>query len=127
MHCINLEMKLETLANLTKDTSFHLEDGKSYKDIDGLVERNKTTNIDKTIMYNEQQRVEQEITSSAKACSKQKTFQSKKFIGSVANVVKGQAAVQCLTKPLGIKTPQDFEADTVYYETVYYTSIMLNL
>ena len=38
--------------------------------------------------------------------------------------MNGQAAVQCLTKPLGINTPQDFEADTVYYETVYYTSIM---
>ena len=84
VHCINSEMKLEALANLTKDTSFHLEDGKSYEDIDGLVERIKATNIDKMIMYNEWQRVEQERTSSAKACSKRKTFQSKKFIGKVA-------------------------------------------
>ena len=38
--------------------------------------------------------------------------------------MNGQAAVQCPTKPLGINTSQDFEADTVYYETVYYTSIM---
>ena len=50
-------MKLEALANLTKDTSFHWEDGKSYKDIDGLVERIKATNIDKMIMYNEWQRI----------------------------------------------------------------------
>ena len=84
VHCINSEMKLEALANLTKDTSFHLEDGKSYEDIDGLVERIKATNIDKMIMYNEWQRVEQERTSSAKACSKRKTFQSKKFIGKLA-------------------------------------------
>ena len=77
-------MKLEALANLTKDTSFHLEDGKSYEDIDGLVGRIKATNIDKTIMYNEWQRVEQERTSSAKACSKRKILQSKKFIGKVA-------------------------------------------
>ena len=32
-------MKLEALANLTKDTSFHWEGGKSHEDIDGLVER----------------------------------------------------------------------------------------
>ena len=120
-------MKRETLANLTKDTSFHLEDGKSYKDIDGLVERIKTTNIAKTTMYNEWQRVEQERTSNAKAYSKRKTFQIKKFIAKVANVVNGQATVQYLTKPLGINTPQDFEADTVYYETVHYTSIMAKL
>ena len=30
-------------------------------------------------------------------------------------------------KALGINTPQDFEADTVYYETAYYTSIMPKL
>ena len=53
VRCINPEMKLKTLTNLTKDTSFHYEDGKSYKDIDGFVERIKTTNIDKTTMYNE--------------------------------------------------------------------------
>ena len=41
--------------------------------------------------------------------------------------MNGQAAVQCLTKPLGINTSQDFEADTVYYETVYYTSIMTKM
>ena len=29
----------------------------------------------------------------------------------------------CHSKPLCINTPQDFEADTVYYKTVYYTSI----
>ena len=34
-----------------------------------------------------------------------------KFIG---NVVNGQAARQCVTKPLGINILQDFEADTVY-------------
>ena len=51
-HCINPEMKLEALANLTKDTSFHWEDGKSFECIDGLVERMKATNTDKMIMYN---------------------------------------------------------------------------
>ena len=66
-------MKLEALANLTKDTSIHWEDGKSYENIDRLVERIKATNIDKMIMYNEWHRVEQERTSSAKACSKWKT------------------------------------------------------
>ena len=71
-------MKLEALSNLTKATSFHWEDGKSFEDIDGLVERVKATNIDKTIMYNEWQRVEQERTSSAKAWSKRKTKVSKK-------------------------------------------------
>ena len=71
-------MKLEALANLTKDTLFHWEDGKSYEDIDGLVERIKATNIDKTIMYHKWQRVEQERSSSAKACSKRKTKVSKK-------------------------------------------------
>ena len=30
-------------------------------------------------------------------------------------------------KSLGINTPQDFETDTVYYETVYCTSIMTKL
>ena len=55
VHCINSKMKLEALANLTKDTSFHWEDGKSFKCIDGLVERMKATNIDKTIMYNKWQ------------------------------------------------------------------------
>ena len=78
VHCINPEIKLEAFANLPKDTSFHWEDGKSYEDIDGLVERIKATNIDKTIMCNEWQRVEQERTSSAKACSKQKTKVIKK-------------------------------------------------
>ena len=53
--------------------------------------------------------------------------EGEKFIGKVVNAVNGQAVVQCLTKPLGINTPQDFEADTVYYETVYYTSIMPKL
>ena len=72
-YCINPKMKLEALANLTKGTSFHWEDGKSSRDIDGLVERIKATNIDKTIMYNQWQRVEKERTSSAKACSKRKT------------------------------------------------------
>ena len=51
-------------------------------------------------------------------------YEEEKFIGKVANVVNGQAARECLTKPLGINTLQYFEADTVYYETVYYTSIM---
>ena len=46
-------------------------------------------------------------------------YEEKKFIGKVANVVNGQAAVQYLAKPLGINTTQDFEADIVYYETVY--------
>ena len=50
-------------------------------------------------------------------------YEEEKLIGKVANVVNGQAATQCLTKPLGINTPQDFEADTIYYETVYYTPI----
>ena len=66
-------MKLEAPANLTKDTSCRWEDGKSYEDIDGLVERIEATNIDKTIMYKEWQRVEQETTSSVKAWSKRKT------------------------------------------------------
>ena len=48
-------MKLEALAHLTKDTSFHWEDGKSFECIDGLVEGMKATNIDKTIMYNKWQ------------------------------------------------------------------------
>ena len=54
-HCINPEMKLEALAHLTKDASFHWEDGKSFECIDGLVEGMKATNIDKTIMYNKWQ------------------------------------------------------------------------
>ena len=54
-------------------------------------------------------------------------YEEKKFIGKVVNVVNRQAAVQCLTKPLGESTPQDLEADTVYHETVYYTSIMPKL
>ena len=54
-------------------------------------------------------------------------YEEEKFIGKVVNVVNGQAARQCLTKPLGINTPQDFEADTVHYETVYYTSIMAKI
>ena len=61
-------MKLEEI-NLTKDTSFHWEDGKCYEDIDGLVKGIKAFNIDKTIMYNQWQRFDQETTSSAKACS----------------------------------------------------------
>ena len=36
-------------------------------------------------------------------------YEEEKLIGKVANVVSSQAAVQCLTKPLGINTPQDFE------------------
>ena len=40
------------LANLTKDTSFHWDDRRSFKCIDGLIERMKATNIDKTIIYN---------------------------------------------------------------------------
>ena len=78
VHCINPEMKLEALANLTKDTSFHWEDGKSYKDIDGLVERIKATNIDKMIMYNEWQRIGQERTSSVKVCFMRKVKVSRK-------------------------------------------------
>ena len=54
-------------------------------------------------------------------------YEEEKFIGKVANILNSQAAMQCLTKPLGINTPQDFEADTIYCETVYYTSIMLKL
>ena len=54
-HCINPEMKLETLAHLTKDASFHWEDGKSFECIDGPVERMKATNIGKTIMSNKWQ------------------------------------------------------------------------
>ena len=54
-------------------------------------------------------------------------YEEEKCIVKVANVVIGQAAMQCLTKPLGINTPQDFEADTIYCETVYYTSIMPKL
>ena len=54
-------------------------------------------------------------------------YEEEKFIGKVANVVSGQAVVQCLTKPLGINKPQDFEADTVYWETVYYTYIISKL
>ena len=51
-------------------------------------------------------------------------YKEEKFIGKVVNIANGQVAVQCLTKPLGINTPQDFEKhDSVYYETVYYTSI----
>ena len=42
------------------------------------------------------------------------TYEEKKFIGKVTNVVNVQAVVHCLTKPLGINTLQDFEADTVY-------------
>ena len=42
-------------------------------------------------------------------------------------MVNGQAVEQCLAKPLGINTPQDFEADTVYSEPVCYTSIMPKL
>ena len=45
-------------------------------------------------------------------------YEQEKFIGKVANVVNGQAALQCLTKPLGINTLQDFEADTVYYTSI---------
>ena len=54
-------------------------------------------------------------------------YEEEKFTGEVANVVDGQAAWQCLTKPLGINTLQYFEADALYYETVYYTSIMPKL
>ena len=60
-------------------------------------------------------------------------YEEEKFIGKVVNVVNGQAAVQCLwalginIMPLGINTLEDFEADTVYYETIYYTSIMPKL
>ena len=68
VHCANPEMKLEAI-NLTKDTSFHWEDGKCYEDIDGLVKRIKATNIDNTIMYNQWQRFDQERTNSAKVCS----------------------------------------------------------
>ena len=42
------------------------------------------------------------------------TYEEKKFIGKVMNIVNVQAAVHCLTKPLGMNTLQDFEADTVY-------------
>ena len=48
-------MKLEVLAHLIKDASFHWEDWKSFECIDGPVERMKVTNIDKTIMYNKWQ------------------------------------------------------------------------
>ena len=51
VHCINPEMNLEALANLTKDASFHWEDRKSYDDIDGLIERIKAPHIDKMIIY----------------------------------------------------------------------------
>ena len=51
----------------------------------------------------------------------------KNSLGKVANVVSGQAAVQCLTKSWGMNTPQDFEADVVYCETVYYTYTMPKL
>ena len=54
-------------------------------------------------------------------------YEEEKLIGKVANAVNGQATMQCLTKPLGINTRQDFEADTIYCETVYYTSIMSKL
>ena len=51
-------------------------------------------------------------------------YKGEKFIGKVVTVVNGQAAVQCLTKPLGINVPQDFEKnDSVFYKTVYYTLI----
>ena len=45
------------------------------------------------------------------------------------NIMNGKAAVKCLlTKPLGVNTPQDFEKDdSVYYVTVYYTSIFPKL
>ena len=46
-------------------------------------------------------------------------YEEEKFTGKVEIVENGQAVV-----PLGINTLQDFEDDTVYYETVYYTSIM---
>ena len=56
VHCINPEIKLESLGNLKKNISFHWEDGKSFECINGLVERMKATNIDKTVMYNKWQR-----------------------------------------------------------------------
>ena len=51
-------------------------------------------------------------------------YEEEKFNGKAANVVNGQAAMH---EALGINTPQDFEADTVYYETAYYTPIMPKL
>ena len=96
VHCINPEMKLEALANLLKDTSFHWQDAKSYEDIDGLAERIKATNIDKRIMYNEWQRVEQEGTSSAKACSKRKTKASKKVtVQEKVSILKKSSLRSC--------------------------------
>ena len=51
-------------------------------------------------------------------------YEQEKFIEKVMNIVNGQAAVQCLTKSLGVNILQVFEKDDyVYYETVYYTSI----
>ena len=88
MHCINPEIKREALANLTKDTSFHWEDGKSYKDMDGLVERTKATNTDKTIMYNEWQSVEQERTSSTKTCSRQTKVNKKVTVHKKVSTLK---------------------------------------
>ena len=45
------------------------------------------------------------------------------------NIMNGKAVVKYLvTKPLGVNTPQDFEKDdSVYYVTVYYTSIFPKL
>ena len=88
MHCINPEIKREALANLTKDTSFHWEDGKSYEDMDGLVDRIKATNIDKTIMYNEWQSVEQERTSSTKTCSRRTKVSKKVTVHKKVSTLK---------------------------------------
>ena len=49
-------------------------------------------------------------------------YEEEKFTGKVEIVENGQAVV-----PLSINTLQDFEADTVYSETVYYPSIMPQL
>ena len=44
--CINPEMKLEALANLTNDSSFRWDDGKSYNAIGDLIGRIKAVDVD---------------------------------------------------------------------------------
>ena len=77
--CINPEMKLDALANFTKDPSLRWDEGKSYDSTDCLISHIKAVDDEqRTILYNEWQRIEVTRTGRMKEASQRKINVSRK-------------------------------------------------
>ena len=52
-------------------------------------------------------------------------YEDEKFLRKVLKKVDGLCCVRCLTKPFGIRTPQDLERedDAVFYSDIYKTDV----